>query len=201
MSDREILFAAIRKALEPLPEKTPYPQWESDVTVSGYARSGQDTVEIFKERMQAAHGLVVEGWDELARLLRERKVQTGYMDETLLTEAGTSLEGFKLESSIERERIDDYAFGITRASGAIAETGSLILKDEDTPFRLAALAPWIHVAVVSKKTLFSTVAEAVEDFGPDPSVILITGPSKTADIEGILIEGVHGPGVQVCCLV
>jgi hypothetical protein len=35
----------------------------------------------------------------------------------------------------------------------------------------------------------------------DPNVIWCTGPSKTADVEGILIEGVHGPGVQVALFV
>jgi L-lactate dehydrogenase complex protein LldG len=35
----------------------------------------------------------------------------------------------------------------------------------------------------------------------DPNVIWVTGPSKTADVEGILIEGVHGPGEQAVLLV
>jgi L-lactate dehydrogenase complex protein LldG len=35
----------------------------------------------------------------------------------------------------------------------------------------------------------------------DPNIIWVTGPSKTADVEGILIQGVHGPGVQACLLV
>jgi L-lactate dehydrogenase complex protein LldG len=37
--------------------------------------------------------------------------------------------------------------------------------------------------------------------GSDPNIIWCTGPSKTADVEGILIEGVHGPGVQIALLV
>ena len=35
----------------------------------------------------------------------------------------------------------------------------------------------------------------------DPNIIWVTGPSKTADVEGILIEGVHGPGIQIALLV
>jgi hypothetical protein len=40
--------------------------------------------------------------------------------------------------------------------------------------------------------------EAILDLGSDPCALWVTGPSKTADVEGILIEGVHGPGIQVC---
>jgi len=41
----------------------------------------------------------------------------------------------------------------------------------------------------------------VTSLGTDPNVIWVTGPSKTADVEGILIEGVHGPGEQIAWLV
>jgi L-lactate dehydrogenase complex protein LldG len=66
-----------------------------------------------------------------------------------------------------------------------------------TSRRLAALAPWVHVAVVERSTIFSDLPAAVAALGTDPNVIWCTGPSKTADVEGILIEGVHGPGAQI----
>jgi L-lactate dehydrogenase complex protein LldG len=43
--------------------------------------------------------------------------------------------------------------------------------------------------------------DAIAAFGESPNIIWCTGPSKTADVEGILIEGVHGPGEQIALLV
>jgi L-lactate dehydrogenase complex protein LldG len=77
----------------------------------------------------------------------------------------------------------------------------LILRDADCPYRLGALAPWFHVAVLRKSDICPTIAEAIANLGTDPSIIFVTGPSKTADIEGILIQGVHGPGIQGVLLV
>ena len=109
--------------------------------------------------------------------------------------------GLVVEHEFDRQRVDDYAFGITRAAGAIAESGTIILSDSTTSQRLAALAPWVHVAVVERAAIHGDIQQAVAALGSDRNVIWCTGPSKTADVEGILIEGVHGPGVQVAlCL-
>ena len=43
--------------------------------------------------------------------------------------------------------------------------------------------------------------DAIAALPEDPNGIWVTGPSKTADVEGILIQGVHGPGIQGCLLV
>lgn len=201
MSDRETIFKAIQSALEPLPERTAYPEWETDLSVSRHGRGDADDLELFAQRLKAAKGVFFESWQALAGFLREQNASAGYIDEALRGEAGQALDGLSLETAIDRERIDDYAFGITLASGAIAESGTIILRDGDSPYRLAALAPWIHVAVVRKEAIHRTVADAVAAFGGDPSIIFATGPSKTADIEGILIQGVHGPGVQAVLVV
>jgi len=64
--------------------------------------------------------------------------------------------------------------------------------------RLISLLPPIHVAVVSRDRMLSGLDELLSAV-PLPadqssSMVLITGPSRTADIEQILVRGVHGPG-------
>jgi L-lactate dehydrogenase complex protein LldG len=85
--------------------------------------------------------------------------------------------------------------------GAIAETGTIIIGDRTTSTRLGALAPWAHVAVIPRGEIYADLLEAVAKLGNDPNVVWCTGPSKTSDVEGILIEGVHGPGAQIALFV
>ena len=106
-----------------------------------------------------------------------------------------------METVFDRTRVDDYQFGITRASAAIAETGTLVLTEAGTSSRLAALAPWVHIAVLDRQDIYIDVPQAVAALPKDSNVIWVTGPSKTADVEGILIEGVHGPGEQIALLI
>ncbi|HTO02521.1 MAG TPA: LUD domain-containing protein, partial [Opitutus sp.] len=75
------------------------------------------------------------------------------------------------------------------------------LSDSTTSRRLGALAPWVHIALVRRDTIFLDLPAAVSAMPADPNIIWVTGPSKTADVEGILIEGVHGPGIQIALLV
>jgi len=58
-----------------------------------------------------------------------------------------------------------------------------------------------NFAVVRKDTIHRLVADALAAMPDDPNIIWVTGPSKTADVEGILIQGVQGPGVQACLVV
>jgi L-lactate dehydrogenase complex protein LldG len=199
--DRPRVFAGIRSALAPLSTREPMPSYADDDPVARGAVDGKTAVDAFVQQLERAGGRAFADAQSLARWLTERAIVHGYCDPVLLGELGPAFAPpFILETVLVRGRIDDYGFGITRAAGAIAETGSLILDDSTTSSRLGALAPWIHVAVVRRGSIHRRVADAIGALGTDPNVIWCTGPSKTADVEGILIEGVHGPGEEIALI-
>jgi len=155
----------------------------------------------FRAQLEAVNGGLLEGVSGLGAVLREAGAKVGYVDPALWSrpDLRAELEGFEVHTEVEG--IEGRDFGVTRATAAIAETGTVVLTDRDTPARLAALAPWVHVALVPAAALLPDLSAAVAALGDDPSVVWVTGPSKTADVEGILIEGAHGPGVQLVCKV
>lgn len=204
MSDREVVFRAIRKALAPLEEsaRASYPDWKDELAVSRAHPEFADDWELFRWRMESVHGIAVKGLDAVAEILRREELQHGYCDPELLAELSgrPAFAGIALETTFDRSRYDDFQFGITLAAGAVAETGSILLSDRVSGSRLSALSPWAHIAVLRPDGLYPDLPAALKSLGNDPSIVMATGPSKTADVEGILIEGVHGPGIQVCCL-
>ena len=89
--------------------------------------------------------------------------------------------------------------GITAADFAIAETGSVVVQSRRGQERMASLLPKVHLAVVEPAMIVPDLFDLftrLEQHGLDqlPSnLTLITGPSKTGDLELRLVTGVHGP--------
>jgi L-lactate utilization protein LutC len=88
--------------------------------------------------------------------------------------------------------------GITSADYALSDTGTLVMLASPAESRLVSLLPPAHIAVVPRERILTGLDELFTVL-PDPaaqtsSMVLITGPSRTADIEQILVRGVHGPG-------
>ena len=88
--------------------------------------------------------------------------------------------------------------GVTSADYALAETGTLVMLSSRHEARLVSLLPPVHVAIIPRSRILANLDELLSLL-PKPaeqssSMVLITGPSRTADIEQILVRGVHGPG-------
>jgi len=95
--------------------------------------------------------------------------------------------------------------GITGADYALADTGSLVTLSAPGEARIISLLPPVHIAIVPKERLLTGLDELFTLL-PDPaeqtsSMVIITGPSRTADIEQILVKGVHGPRMVHAILV
>lgn len=199
---RDAIFANIRAALDGIQEKSTRPDYD-DAILHALPRLAGTPRDAFTRNFTTAGGIVVPHAPSLADFLLRNGHTHGYCDPALLGIVGPALTGadFVVETSYDRTRCEDYQFGITRATGAIAESGSLILDDTRTTDRLAALSPWVHIALLRESEIHPTLPAAIAALGPDRYTIWVTGPSKTADVEGILIEGVHGPGVQIALIV
>lgn len=202
MSRSEII-SKIRATTDHLGEKAPYPDYDPNVMVSTVKLEEADLWKAFSKNFTAVNGRAMSSIEELVEFLDGNNQKKGYCDPELHDMIGSKLAkaGLVVETEYHRERYDEYQFGITRATGAIAESGSLIIDDFKTSHRLAALSPWVHIGVLKKDEIHRSIPEAIEAFGEAPNIIWCTGPSKTADVEGILIEGVHGPGEQIALLI
>ena len=104
---------------------------------------------------------------------------------------------------VQHEPDPEIRAGITGAVAGIAETGTLVVTSGNGRPQSISLLPDIHMAILRESDLKKDLAEVlnlrkVQDAG---AVSLISGPSKTADIEMTLTVGVHGPGeVIVFCV-
>ncbi|MBN8460960.1 MAG: LUD domain-containing protein [Verrucomicrobia bacterium] len=202
MSARDSILARIRTVTAAIPAKVPLPDYDPAITHCLPRLEGDDLTAVFARNLGNVNGRAMRSAAEVARFLSDGGYRHGYCDPALHAVIGPDLAaaGLTVETTYDRGRYDDYQFGITRASGAIAESGTIILDDNQTSSRLAALSPWVHVAVLDAATIHRTIADALAALGDSPNVIWATGPSKTADVEGILIEGVHGPGEQIALI-
>ncbi|MCH7734428.1 MAG: lactate utilization protein [Chloroflexi bacterium] len=106
-----------------------------------------------------------------------------------------------LERRLElRERAFDTDVGITGVDYAVAETGTVVINPRQGVSRLVSLTPPIHIAILEAGQVLPSLDElfllAHDDFQTSAHrgmINLISGPSRTADIEANLVIGVHGP--------
>jgi L-lactate dehydrogenase complex protein LldG len=174
----------------------------------------QEKIDRLKSLMEAVksevHVVSKKDWPAVVKsVLRQRKLKTLlYAPETVLgpeleTAWQNDSEGLPelvvYEGEIEsfKETLFQTDAAITTTVGAIAETGAVVLWPDSTEPRLMSLVPPVHIAVVESATIYNSFCEIIQaQSWPEKmptNVILISGPSKTADIEMTLAFGVHGP--------
>lgn len=179
--------------------------------------SAAEKLDLFQQKIESVQGEVhrvaAERWiPELIRILAEKKITN-----LLVSDRKQQAQDLRDQWHEELPALLDYQRGIeewkselfnqvdaalTTCRGAIAETGSLILwPDEDEP-RLMSLVPPVHLVLLEADRIYSTFYEAMSEQGwasqgMPTNALLISGPSKTADIEQTLAYGVHGPAELV----
>ncbi|RZI43371.1 lactate utilization protein C [Herbaspirillum sp. HC18] len=173
--------------------------------------SPQNLVETLRTAMTAAHADVwIAGCDDwpalLSQKLQEHGVRRLLLDtsggegEALMQALPPAVQALPFAQPLEawkRELFGTVDAGFTVARSGIASTGTLVLApDAGTP-RTVSLVPPLHIALVYANTLHADLHAAVQAErwreGMPTNLVLVSGPSKTSDIQQTLAYGAHGP--------
>ncbi|MFM8284386.1 MAG: lactate utilization protein C [Planctomycetaceae bacterium] len=106
-----------------------------------------------------------------------------------------------------KDALDGCDAGITACEALVAQTGSILVGSGTCGGRGLSVLPHVHVVIATVDQVVATLADAFDGArrrhgGRLPSMLsLITGPSRTGDIERILVLGAHGPRELIVVLV
>ncbi len=167
-----------------------------------------------KNAMAEVHRSSEAGLGEcIARICAEKQVKLLAVGPELLSDEALCAQLAQQSAllKVTQCRVDQPALfqtvdaGITLTHGAIAETGTLVLRSGDQSPRLLSLVPPIHIAILDASQVVESLMDMMvrEDWAAclPTNVILISSPSKTADIQQTLAYGAHGPKQLVVVLV
>ena len=125
-----------------------------------------------------------------------------------IDEALAGLETWRFDTPLEQckpQLFDAIDAGITSAQAGIADTGTLLLIPGPGEPRSLSLVPPVHLAVLPVSRLYAGLPAAMRALQPEDdmptNLLLVTGPSKTSDIQQTLAFGAHGPKELVIVLV
>ena len=215
-SAREAIFRSIRSNLA---ASAPYDLKEHEIHVAEAVEknvlppSDKDPslVTSFKDSLEAVDGhcLVVQNELEVIEAitgiiaslqktnLRARRIAISNAKEVERIAKGAAIDVDEITVAPSASEIFSFDLGISRAQAGIAETGTLLLDSSRERHRLVSLVPPVHIAIIQADEIVATLGEALLLLKKDPQLTplatLVTGPSRTADIELTLAIGVHGP--------
>lgn len=171
----------------------------------------KEPLELFRMRLEAVAGTftLARGADEVAgvltRILESAGARRAAASDSArvrpLVEKACNSTGTELLIDAAPADLFDCDVGISTAQWGIAETGTLVLESKLERHRFVSLIPRVHVALLRADRVCGTLGEALrrtregaaEGEVPSAAITLVTGPSRTSDIELTLAIGVHGP--------
>lgn len=185
MSARARILRRIRHVLETR-ERTDHPGRFEGGRPDPRPAPGSDG---FETAFRAAGGACVR-LDDLDAV-RDWLIETVQAEQSLVVGEGVPAS---VIPDLARRPAEEAEVGLSLATGAVAETGTIVLDSRDGR-RAQLLAP-SHLILVRAETVHATLVEALAAIRGDlPSAFgLHSGPSKSADIGQVMVRGVHGPG-------
>ncbi|WP_277760532.1 lactate utilization protein [Pseudomonas sp. A34-9] len=212
MSAKQNILAKLRNSLT---GATPIADdFDVDLVTQPYTYTAEQRIPQLRKLMEAVHTEIHLTSDAewpalLAQLLRDRQLPSLLIAPTTahgqkITQHWANNPDLPTLKSYDRpmeewkaELFNDTPASLTGTLGAIAATGSLILWPNREEPRLMSLVPPVHFALLKASEIRDNFYQVQQEFewaqGMPTNALLVSGPSKTADIEQVLAYGAHGP--------
>ncbi len=184
MSSRDTILAKVRRN-EPK-QKVELPEIP---TFSGY---DIDRVSHFQSTLERMGGrsFALSSTAEI-----QAQVTSLFPDAKIICSTVPEFQGTRtITSQSDPRELEDVDVGIVRAQFGVAETGSVWLTDADFVVIALGFLPQHLIVLLDTNELVGSIHDAYGriDLGNTPYGCFVTGPSATADIEGVLIHGAQG---------
>ena len=213
---RTEIFARIREALK---VKAPKPHLKGEPAAgktSAVAKpwlpeggeTAEASLEILAEQLAKLKAVLIRVPDqaaatqaltELAETKAWKKVAYHGAPSVRATVAGLRCESWEADASFDKQGLEGCDAGVTTCEAIVAQLGAILVSSATSGGRALSILPHVHVVVADVSQvvpdLGAALAHAQARYGEAmPSMLsFITGPSRTGDIERILVLGAHGP--------
>lgn len=183
MSSREDILARVRRNQPPPVGLPPVPTFDE---------KSSSSLEAFRASLTRMGGKFVEppadgDLDALVRSL--------FPDARVISSATPEVKGTRpLSAAAAPADLNDVDVGVARAAFGVAETGSVWLSEREFDVNALGFLSQHLVVLLDPATIVTNIHRAYQDprFFEARYSVLMTGPSATADIEGVLIHGAQG---------
>jgi L-lactate dehydrogenase complex protein LldG len=184
VTSRDTILAAVR-ANQPAPAPA-----LPDIPL--FERAQGLLLDDFREALMRMGGKFADAWsgDNLGDFIRSLFPQA-----SVICSATPEMEGTRaLTTAVNPADLADLDVGVVRAAFGVAETGSIWLSEEELRVNAVAYLAQHLVALLDPADIIGNLHHAYRDprFKTARYAVLVTGPSATADIEGVLIHGAQG---------
>jgi len=204
MSARDKILNKLRSAQKPFEDVAPIEERRHMVPMSPELTQGE-LLERFTHEAQALSCYVYhlnkgDAFEQIMDLIGDQKSVLSWEQEHIPYE-GLHNKLDDADVSIADPKDGHVLVGISGVSSALSATGSIVLSSGEGQYRTTSLLPDRHIALMTPDQLYpdfeswqqAQQAEGYPAFTQSSNTVIITGPSKTADIAQELIKGAHGP--------
>jgi len=205
---REIVLGRVRESLATLDkELTPRPELSAGVVRQLKGSTLEERIDFFTAKVEELGDVIYrcESAESAVKVIVEIASKLEDVKSIEFDQDAIELIGLSAESKIESLPISvmsshkepfESIVGVAIADLGVAETGTVIISAQKEISRLTTLLPPVSIILLTTDRILEDLADAVVKQPASDStsmVAWITGSSRTADIDGVLIRGAHGP--------